>query len=228
LINLWLTATAHTRIHRTRLPIATWERAVELILGHPETSACSLQRSLGLGSYRTAWRMARIVREALQAVEWPLLTGEVEFCDVNLASRKHAPRCIWLAIERRTSASGLVRAWRDEGNFHDGLRRLASALEFGATVITTPFAGFRELKSLGFRQRSEPLGAADTLPAATATATAFRRMLQARGHHGYAAATIETYLDEFVFRHNAAVLGWSPANQRRRVMTLLKAPSLSA
>jgi len=172
--------------------------------------------------------MARIVREALQAVEWPLLTGEVEFCDVNLASRKHAPRSIWLAIERRPSASGLIRAWPDGGNFREGIRRLATVLEPGATVVTTPLGVFRELRSLGFRQRSEPLGAADALPAAAATANAFRRMLQARRHHGYAAATIETYLGEFVFRHNAAALGWPPADQWRRVMTLLSAPRSSA
>jgi hypothetical protein len=221
-------SSAHTRIHRTRLPLTTWEQAVELILSHPESSACSLQRALGLGSYRTAWRMARIVREALQAVEWPLLTAEIELCDVNLALRKRAPKSIWLAIERQPSASGLIRGWRCGRSLVEDFRRIATAFDPNATVITPPSGLFRELKNLGFRQRSEPLGTADALPAAAATAGAFRRMLQVRRHHGLATATIETYLGEFVFRHNAAILGWSPAKRRRRVMTLLRSPRVSA
>ena len=219
---------AHSSLHRTRLPLGTWAQAIELILGQPETSACSLQRTLGLGSYRTAWRMARIVREALQAVEWPLLTGEIELCDVNLAPRTCTPKSIWLATERRTSANGLIRGWRVGHSLVEDFRRIATALDPGATVITPPSGLFRELRTLGFRQRGESLGIADALPAATATAGAFRCMLQARRHHGFAAATIETYLGEFAFRHNAAVLGWSPTKQCRQVMTLLRAPRSSA
>jgi hypothetical protein len=212
----------------TRLPPAKWEQAVEGILGQPETSACSLQRGLSLGSYRTAWRMARIIREAMQAVEWPLLSGEVELCDVNLAPRGRATKSIWLAIERRRISGGLIRGWRDSHNFRADLRCIVTALDPDAKVITSPSGLFRELKTLGFRQRSEPLGTNDALPAAAAVAIAFRRMLQARRHHGLATATLDLYLGEFVFRHNAAALGWEPAEQRRRVLAALRAPRLSA
>ena len=68
----------------------------------------------------------------------------------------------------------------------------------------------------------------DAFPAASTVAGEFKRMLNARRHHGVAAATLETYLSELVFRHNSNVLGWSPAEQRRRVMRLLLAPRLSA
>jgi hypothetical protein len=172
--------------------------------------------------------MARIVREALQGIEWPLLTGEVELCDVNLAPRTSTPISIWLAIERRPSVNGFIRGWRVGHSLVEDFRRIATALDPSATVITPPSGLFRELKNLGFRQRGEPLGAADALPAVTATAGAFRRMLQARRHHGVSATTIETYLSEFVFRHNATVLGWSPSKRCRRVMTLLRSPRSSA
>jgi hypothetical protein len=223
-----LSAATNIRLHRTRLPFGTWEQAVDLILGHPSTSASSLQRIFHLGSYRTAWRMARIIREAMQAVEWPLLSGEVELCDVNLAPRGRATKSIWLAIERRRTGGGLIRGWRDSHNFQDDLRCIATALDPDAKVITSPSGLFRELKTLGFRQRSEPLGTNDALPAAAAVAIAFRRMLQARRHHGLATATLDLYLGEFVFRHNAAALGWEPAEQRRRVLAALRAPRLSA
>lgn len=172
--------------------------------------------------------MARIVREALQVVEWPRLTGEVELCDVNLAPPGRAPQSIWLAIERRQTGGGLIRGWRDSRNFRADLRRIATAFDPGATVITPSSSLFHELKTLGFRQRGEPLGNAAAWPAATAVAAAFRRMLQARRHHGLAAATLELYLAEFVFRHNAAALDWKPAEQRRRVLVALRAPRSSA
>jgi hypothetical protein len=215
-------------LHRTRLPLGAWERAVELILSQPETSACALQRTLHLGSYRTARRLASIVREGLQAVEWPLLTDEVELCDINLASRTRVPKLIWFAIERRPSANGLIRSWSGGSTLSGDFRRIAVALNTSATVITPPSGPFRELRSLGFHQRSEPLGAADALPASTGAAAAFRRMLQTRRHHGIAVATLETYLGEFTFRHNASVLGWPLEEQCRRIVALLRAPRLSA
>ena len=223
-----LNSTAHTCLHRTRLPLTTWGRGVELILARPETTAYSLQRALGLGGYRTAWRLARIIREALLAVEWPLLTGEVEFCDVNLAAQRDAPKSIWIAMERRPAPNGLIRAWRGSLRIRDDLRRVAIAFDPAATVITSPWGVFREFRTLGFRHRSEPLGTAEAFPAATAAATAFRRTLQDRRHHCYATATIEAYLGEFVFRQNAAALGWSPVEQGRRVMALLRTPRSSA
>jgi hypothetical protein len=172
--------------------------------------------------------MARIVREALQAVEWPLLTGEVELCDVNLAPRRHVPKSIWLAIERRPSASGLIRGWRVGRSLVEDFRHIATALDPNATVITPPSGLFRELKNLGFRQRGEPLGTVDILPTATVAVGAFRHMLNTRRHYGVAPKSIEAYMGEFVFRHNTAVLGWSSAKRKRRVMVLLRAHLLSA
>ena len=90
----------HLTCH-TRLSDRFWEHAVGAILRAPRTSALSLQRALALGSYRTAWRMARIIREVLAATEWPLLSGDVEFCDVNLAKPSARRLAVWFAVERR-------------------------------------------------------------------------------------------------------------------------------
>ena len=166
--------------------------------------------------------MARIIRKALQTMKWPLLAGEVELCDVNLSPNCRNPVSIWLAIERRRPGEGLIRGWRGSINVREDFRRICPGLDPKASLITPPSGLYRELRNLGFRQRSEPLGAADALPAAAATAASFRQMLKGRRHHGLEAATVETYLGEFVFRHNAKVLGWSPARQRQRVMRLLR------
>lgn len=212
---------AHTSLHRTHVAIEQWERAASWLLANSVASACALQRHLDLGSYRTAWRMARIIRKALQVVEWPLLTGEVELCDVDLARPARPSKSVWLAIERRRVGGGLIRGWRDNRNLRADLRLIASSIAPGATVITPDSGLFREMTALGIRQRSESLGAAAALPGATAAAQSFRRMLQGRRHQGLSPDTLDLYLAEFVFRHNAVALGWKPAEQNRRVLAAL-------
>ena len=172
--------------------------------------------------------MAGIIRETLAAAEWPLLSGDVELCDVNLAKPLARRLAVWFAVERRADSPGLIRAWRAGGELHADFGRVAAVVGIGATVITPDAGWFRELRAAGVRQRSEALGEAEALPEVTQAAGEFRRMLVARRHHGVAAKTLDSYLGEFVFRHNAAVLGWSVAEQCRRVMTALHAPRPSA
>ena len=205
-----------------------WARAVDHFVTVSSASALSLQRELALGSYRTAWRMAGIIREALEATDWPLLSGDVEFCDINLAKPPARRLAVWFAVERRADSPGLIRAWRAGGELHADFELAAAVVGTGATVITPDAGWFRELRAAGVRQRSEALGDAEALPAATQAAEAFRRMLVGRRHHGIAVKTLDSYLGEFVFRHNAAVLGWSVSEQCRRVMAALRAARPSA
>ena len=213
----------------TRLPVAVWQQGSALVLREFPTSASLLQRELSLGSYRTAWRMAGIIRETLAATEWPLLSGDVEFCDVNLATPTARRLVVWFAVEGRSAAGlGLIRAWRGGSDLRADFGRAATVVGAGATVITPEAGWFRGLRDLGLRQRGEALGTAQALPATMNAAENFRRMLVVRRHHGIAAKSVDSYLGEFVFRHNAAVLGWSVAEQCRRVMTALHAPRPSA
>ena len=205
-----------------------WEHGVVLMLRESQVSASSTQRALALGSYRTAWRMARIIREALAATEWPLLSGDVEFCDINLAMPPARRLAVWFVVERRSAAPGLIRAWRGGTDLRVDFGRAAAVVGADATVITPAAGWFRGLRELGLRQRGEALGTAQALPAATKAADAFRRMLVERRHHGIAAKTLDSYLGEFIFRHNATVLGWSAEEQCRRVMAALHAPRSSA
>lgn len=219
---------ALTFLHRSRLPSHLWLQAIELILGQPNTTATALQQTLNLGSYRTGWRMARIIREALVSTEWPLLSGEIELCDIVFTSPGKKPVSAWFASERRRSSrGGLIRCWRGGRNLKADFNRFGLAFHPKALIVTPPgvYAG---LRSLGIAQRSEPLGKADALPATAALAGSFRSMLRDRHHQILSAKTCESYLGEFVFRHNAAVLGWSAEEQCERVMARLRAPRLSA
>ena len=66
--------TAGTFMHRTRLPLHKWFFAMFLFsTSRHGVAAKELQRQLGI-SYKTAWRMAKLIREHMARVdgEWPL------------------------------------------------------------------------------------------------------------------------------------------------------------
>ena len=72
--------TAGTIFHRTRTPaLPTWFAAAWLVTGQKQgVSALGLQRSLGLGSYQTAWAMLHRFRVAMVRPARDRLSGWVE------------------------------------------------------------------------------------------------------------------------------------------------------
>ena len=218
-------------LYRTRISLETWERAVALVLGDPPVSALALQGHLALGSYHTALRTATIVRNAACSVKWPRLKGDVEWCELKPRCWARKPRTLWFAVERRSGGLGQIRVWDGGLCYDNAVRRIGPALAAGATVITPPGCGYQRklLVEIGVNHRAEALnGAGLTFRAATALARAFLSMLSDRKHHRAPVDFLDPYLGEFVFRHNASALGWSPERQVQRVMTVLRAPALSA
>jgi transposase-like protein len=71
--------TAGTIFHRTRTPLPTWFQAAWLMTAQKQgVSALGLQRSLGLGSYQTAWAMLHRFRLAMVRPARERLSGWVE------------------------------------------------------------------------------------------------------------------------------------------------------
>jgi len=58
--------TVGTLFHDTKVPLQKWFMAISLILNAKKgISALQLKRDLGIGSYKTAWRMLRLIRKAM-------------------------------------------------------------------------------------------------------------------------------------------------------------------
>jgi hypothetical protein len=73
------TATTGTIFHDSHLPLSKWFLAVTLMCdGKKSISALQLQRSLGIGSYRTAWYLAHRIRKAMEQGGSSPFTGQVE------------------------------------------------------------------------------------------------------------------------------------------------------
>jgi hypothetical protein len=70
---------AGTIFQDTKLPLQTWFRAMWLVAGQKNgISALSLQRDLGLGSYKTAWSLLHKLRRAMVRPLRDRLAGVVE------------------------------------------------------------------------------------------------------------------------------------------------------
>ena len=73
--------TARTMMHDSHLPLRKWFIAVYLMCESKKgVSALQLQRTLGLGSYRTAWYLCHRIRQAMgnDPMDGPTLFGIVE------------------------------------------------------------------------------------------------------------------------------------------------------
>ena len=71
--------TVDTIFHDTHLPLSTWFLATILLCEAKKgMSACQIQRSLGLKTYKTAWYLCHRIRSAMAQVERLPLGGKVE------------------------------------------------------------------------------------------------------------------------------------------------------
>jgi transposase-like protein len=73
------TVTAGTIFNDSHLPLTKWFIAILLLCEAKKgMSACQIQRTLGLGSYKTAWYLCHRIRAAMIEVNKPMLDGKVE------------------------------------------------------------------------------------------------------------------------------------------------------
>ncbi len=210
---------ASALIYRSHLKWEVWRRAVRQIVIDPGCSAAALCGRLGLGSYRTGWRMSLLIRTAMSTVRWPELRGRVELCDHS--DILGASSCsIWVAVEARNSA-GLVAAWCNLATLsanHDHARKIIHA---DADLVVPRSVHFRALGAshrLLSCEKSEPVKPRQFLEAVQV-------MLRRRRHQAVTPGSLHAYLGEAVFRHNVRELGWSSSAAQRAVLHALREPS---
>ena len=80
--------TAGTIFHDSHLPLWKWFAAVYLMCESKKgMSAMRIKRTLGIG-YKTAWYLCHRIRAAIQAIEGPQLTGEVEVDETFIGGKE--------------------------------------------------------------------------------------------------------------------------------------------
>jgi transposase-like protein len=82
------TVTAGTIFNDSHLPLTKWFIATLLLCEAKKgMSACQIQRTLGLGSYKTAWYLCHRIRAAMIEASKPMLDGKVEMDETYIGGK---------------------------------------------------------------------------------------------------------------------------------------------
>lgn len=215
-------ATAGTLFDRRRTPLTVWFEACWLFaFGKDGISALSLQRSLEIGSYATAWAMLHRLRSVLVHPGRDRLTGTVEVDETYIGGEEPG-----LAGGRAKGKKILVGVAIEVGGPH-GFGRcrmqiltdakaatlqsfITNNVEPGAHLITDGWSGYRGIDKLGYTHEPHSQRAAKArgedpgklLAGVHRIASLAKRWLLGTHQASIAEAHLQSYLDEFVFRFN--------------------------
>lgn len=214
--------TAGTLFDRRRTPLTVWFEACWMFASQKDgMSALSLQRSLEIGSYPTAWAMLHRLRAVLVRPGRDRLTGTVEVDETYIGGEEPGLRggrakgkkaLVGIAIEvGEPRGYGRARmAILADGSGTSLHAFVTEHVEPGTRVITDGWQGYRGIDKLGYvheprsqraaRSRGEDPG--ELLPAVHRVASLAKRWLLGTHQGSVEAAHLQSYLDEFVFRFN--------------------------
>ena len=214
--------TAGTLFDRRRTPLTVWFTACWMFASQKDgVSALSLQRTLEIGSYATAWAMLHRLRSVLVRPGRDRLTGRVEVDETFIGGEepglsggraKGKKSLVAVAVE--------VHEPRGYGRVRMGIIADASAaclhpfitanVEPGGTVITDGWQGYSGIERFGYtrdrrsqraaRARGEDPG--ELLPGVHRVASLAKRWLLGTHQGSVDEAHLQSYLDEFTFRFN--------------------------
>lgn len=210
------TVTVGTVMHRSRIPLTKWVFAFHMMCASKKgVSAHQLYRTLGLGSYRTAWHMAHRIRFAMK--EEPLasmLRGTVEADETYIGGKTHggkrgrgAPKktAVLALVERngrvRSKPVERVNAAHLKGAIRESVHvdsRIMTDEWFGYQGIGVEFSRGHGVVRHGIREYVS--GDSHTNTAESFFAL-FKRGVHGTFHH-VSKRHLGRYCDEFSFRWN--------------------------
>jgi transposase-like protein len=206
--------TAGTIMHKTKLPLTTWFWAIYLV-AHDKRgkSALSLSQILGL-NYRTALRLLRKIRAAMQDRDsLYMLSGVVEMDDAYFgAPRKgkdgrgtnKAKAVIALSKDERNHPAYLRIQVIDQVTIEEIKRVTKVCVKPGSRIVSDGHSSYKQLADIGYTHDSQSYYKADK--------DDFLKMLHniignvkayIQGtYHGLGAKHLQSYFDEFCYRFN--------------------------
>jgi transposase-like protein len=214
--------TAGTIFERTRTPLTVWFTACWLFAtGKDGISALSLQRTLAIGSYQTAWAMLHRLRSVLVRPDRHRLHGRVEVDETYIGGQEEGLSG-GRAHGKKVLTGIAVEILEPKGFGRCRMRPLTDAsaaslhpfvtdfVELGATVITDGWQGYCGLDQRGYihQPRSQRAAracgedAGEILPGAHRVASLAKRWLLGTHQGAVDRAHLASYLNEFVFRFN--------------------------
>ena len=214
------TVTAGTLFADTHLPLRLWFQALWHIVHQKHgASALGVQRVLGLGSYRTAWRWLHKLRRAMVRPGRDQLSGTVEVDEVYVGGERPGKRgrgaagkaLVLIAAQVDGGKIGRIRLARvADASAAALIPATTAAVSPGSQVLTDGWSGYATLQAKGYRHavvRDSAVVGANLLPRANRVAALLQRWLLGTHQGAVAAAHLDYYLDEFTFRFNRRTSG---------------------
>jgi transposase-like protein len=211
---LQVSVTGGTIFQDSHLPLTTWFRAMWHITSQKNgVSALGLQRTLGLGSYKTAWALLHKLRRAMVRPGRDRLRGRIEVDETYWGGVEKG--LIGRLIEDKTLI--IVAAEEDgKGIGRIRLRRITDltkvsvhsfiteAVEPGSTLCTDGLNAYLGLAGYVHDrqvQRRQPEGEY-LMPRVHRVVSLLKRWLLGTHQGAISAEQLDYYLDEFTFRFN--------------------------
>jgi hypothetical protein len=207
-----------TLFEQSNLPLRIWFRAMWWITSQKGgVSALGLQRTLGLGSYRTAWMCLHKLRRAMVRPGRDQLTGVVEVDETYLGGpreRVKGRRSTWgkslvaIAAEARGEGIGRIRMQKIPDDTQATLEGFVRAVAApGSKLRTDGHAGYYRLRWRGYEHdiriaREDPDQALTLLPRVHRVAALLKRWVLGIHQGSVSEQHLPYYLDEFTFRFN--------------------------
>ena len=198
--------TSGTLLQGTRKPFKTWFRAVfEISSRRNGISARDLQRIMGFGSYETAWTWLHKLRAALVRPGREPLTQHVQIDEGFVGGTRGGKEMVLVATE---TTDGRVRLAHADNNDEATLKQFADAHVATAAEVTTDGLASYNPKSLGEREHEAIVQTPaerrvhDTLQGVHWTVSLLKRWLLGTHAGAVNRKHLQSYLDEFAFRHN--------------------------
>ncbi len=209
------TVTAATLFDNTKLPLRLWFEAMWYVVNQKNgVSALGVQRVLGLGSYRTAWRWLHKLRRAMVRPGRDRLSGSVEVDEVYWGGQRSGKRgrgaedkaLVLIAAQADGSKIGRIRLARIANASGTVLVSAVSAcVEPGSQVLTDGWGGYGGLEAKDYRHavvRATAIVGENLLPRAHRVASLLQRWLLGTHQGAVAPSHLDYSLDEFTFRFN--------------------------
>jgi len=207
-----------TIFHGTRTPLTVWFAAAwYMTCAKNGVSAKTLHRTLGFGSYQTAWTMLHRFRTAMVRPGRHPLGGTVEVDETYVGGvetgvhgrQTETKSIVVVAVElRQPKGFGRVRLRKVADLTGASLVGfIREQVDPGAVVRTDGWKGYDSLCSHGYHRQRTTLATSESpahvlMPAVHRVASQLKRWLLGTHQGAVEASHLQGYLDEFAFRFN--------------------------
>ena len=210
------TSIAGTIFEQSNKPLTLWFRAIWWMIAQKNgVSAIGLQRILGIGSYRTAWTWLHKLRLLTVNPGREVLSGVVEIDETFVGGKAKGKRgrgaenksIVVIAVEILEIGTGRVRLGIvPKATERHLLKWIKMNVQQESLIVTDGWKSYNNLKQNGYKHRIETATVIDDdeemLPNAHRVASLLKRWLIGTHQNFTSKERLNSYLDEFVFRHN--------------------------